>query len=201
MQIELNVDWLKKHHYQAHFFGLGFVQVKIDQQTRIHFYHPELPAFTENPHNHRYWFKSTVKRGELKNVIWRSPGWNEREQAEEREIIQRYSGTQYSIEAESCAAPGTDLSDRGEPPQTNKGLFLRAAEFSVNAGSSYYINEQEFHQVFPNFEKGPCVTLVERGPVLHPYALVLRQPGEDAVCPFSKTLSEDELWQIVKESL
>lgn len=35
----LDTDFLRKNHQLIHFFGLGFVQLKLDANLRMHFYH------------------------------------------------------------------------------------------------------------------------------------------------------------------
>ena len=55
------------------YFGLGFIQCKINQHERVHIYHPDLMPIVnieEEIHNHRYDFESTILMGKLtiKNI-------------------------------------------------------------------------------------------------------------------------------------
>src|SRR6187402_3246657 len=70
--IKLNIDWLKDNHISLEFFGLGFLQLKIDKNNRIHFYTRELPSIIgeEDVHNHRYDFNSCVLKGNLTQEIF-----------------------------------------------------------------------------------------------------------------------------------
>lgn len=47
--------------------GLGFIQIKLDDNQRLHIWHPDLPRRKcfehSNIHNHRFAFKSTVLKG------------------------------------------------------------------------------------------------------------------------------------------
>lgn len=55
------------------FFDLGFIECKISDKERIHFYHPELKIpvnALDNVRNHRYDFVGKVLRGHLQNKIY-----------------------------------------------------------------------------------------------------------------------------------
>lgn len=175
------VSLLQKNHTKIHFFGLGFVQVKMNDDSRYHFYHPELEAFAENPHNHRYYFTSTVVRGSLRNHIWEftthqpTPG--------DVPAILRY---------ESCD-PATKVPDPRCPVRVKK-----VSTFDVHEGSSYYLDANTFHQV-ERLGDGPCITHLVRGPKVDDLAGVVCLEGKEDLCPFSRNLSEDELWRIVRE--
>ena len=186
---DLTVDWLKNNHYNAYFFGLGFVQVKIDDQRRVHFYHPDLRAFVDNPHDHRYNFISKVLRGRLINEIW---------EEYEPEIPASITTDIFAkIGYASCQKDGADI----EVPEPYDACIDYVGEFSVNEGSSYYISRNSFHKVNPDFSLGPCVTFITRGPVQKDFARVLQLPSYKEDCPFSKEIKDDELWQIVRECL
>lgn len=175
----LDINWLKANNQMIHFFGLGFVQLKLNDYQRMHFYHPSLEAFAEEPHDHRYPFISTVLKGALKNTIWKTRA----EGGEEAEL--RY---------ESCKK------DEAQVPPTEKCRRYRVGEFITRKGSSYYMDEGLFHQV-ERVGSGPCITFLERPEPIKEFARVLAEPGAPSVCPFSKNLSEEELWQIVEDCL
>lgn len=42
----LNLAWLKANHRTIHYFGLGFIQLKLDESRRMHFYVPSLKPTT-----------------------------------------------------------------------------------------------------------------------------------------------------------
>ncbi len=67
----LDLDYLRTLENQPTFFGLGFVQLKVDDQQRLHFWHPETrtPDYDEEWHDHRYSFSSQVLVGSLTNEI------------------------------------------------------------------------------------------------------------------------------------
>lgn len=184
---DISVDWLKKNNYDAYFFGLGFIQVKIDETNRFHFYHPDLPAFVENPHNHRYNFVSKVLRGSLLNEVWEEGS----RVSNTEEVIDTW------IEFASCQKDGAII----PTPSPYPTYVDKAGEFAVNAVSSYYINKDSFHIVRPDFSKGPCVTWLNRGTADKEFAKVLKLPGRLEECPFSQELSDERLWEVVEDCL
>lgn len=188
------VDWLKENHYDAYFFGLGFIQIKIDDSNRVHIYSPELPAFVESPHDHRYNFVSKVLRGRLVNKVW-----------EEFIDIKLTPGTEnwrepnstIEIDYVSCQQSGEAL----QVPESYESTVDYVDSFEINEGSSYYISRNTFHTVAPDFSVGPCVTWVTRGAVNKEFARVLRFPDDKKECPFSQEIEKDELWKIVERAL
>ena len=67
----LDINLLKNHCARIYYFGLGFIQVKLDDSFRVHYYTDKLPAITEDIHNHRYDFTSEVVSGKLSTTIYR----------------------------------------------------------------------------------------------------------------------------------
>lgn len=175
---ELTVDWLRANARMAHFFGLGFIQVKLDDVTRVHFYHLSIPAFVEEPHDHRYDFISTVKRGWLRNEIWKLA-----------------PGSDHSVSYESCRQNGSTT-----PVGFSTGL-VKLGSFNTFEGSGYHMNAETFHTVHPQLEHGPVVTVVERETPFKEFARSVRKVGAPTVCPFSRPMPDDELWEIVRDCL
>ena len=181
---DLTVDSLKSDSFMAHYFGLGFIQVKLTDATRLHFYHPELPAFVEEPHNHRYSFRSEVLRGGLGQTFWEPVGAPVAE------------GALWWVDNETCTSDATQ-----DVPEGYKSFFRYAGETITKDGSSYYLPSEVFHQVRPLFELGPCVTFLTRGPRTKSFAQVARTRREKGICPFSRPISEDLMWQIIEDCL
>lgn len=177
IEMPLTVDWLRASATKAHFFGLGFIQVKLDDRTRLHFYHRAIPAFVEEPHDHRYDFISTVVRGSLTNQIWKLT-----------------PGDDHEVSYETCR-PG-----EASPPvlQQRTGLTLLGS-FDVREGSGYHMNAETFHTVHPTLSGGPVITFVERELPFKDLARSVRKVGAPAVCPFSRPMPDDELWEIVRD--
>lgn len=176
--VVLTIDWLRTNAKKAHFFGLGFIQVKLDDLTRVHFYHHDIPAFVEEPHDHRYDFISTVKCGWLQNDIWKL-----------------VSGSDHEVSYESCRQDGPTA-----PSGFSTGL-VKLGSFDVLAGSGYHMSAETFHTVRPRFEHGPVITVVEREMPFKEFARAIKKVGAPTVCPFSRPMPDDELWDIVRDCL
>lgn len=183
-----DIDWLKSVSTKIHFFGLGFIQVKQDERTRFHFYSKDLPAFVENPHDHRYFFTSEVKKGTLRNWIWKTHHHcGSLEGRAHMDVLQR---------PVSCS---TDPVER-EVANRGQGILVnahRVSKFDVDEGASYFMDENTFHQV--EVVKYPCITRVNRSLILKPLAKVILLREE--ACPFSQEIDETRLWEVVRSCL
>jgi hypothetical protein len=179
MDVVLSVDWLRANATKAHFFGLGFIQVKLDDLHRVHFYHRDIPAFVEEPHDHRYDFVSTVLRGCLQNQIWKIA-----------------PGDDHEVSFESCQQGGST-----SPNTTVRAGVTRFGSFDTHAGSGYHMSSMTFHTVHPLFEHGPVITSIKRELPTATLARVIRKVGAAPVCPFSRPMPDDELWQIVRDCI
>jgi len=176
---DIGLNWLKENNTKIFFFGLGFIQIKINDEYRLHLYHPSLPAFVEQPHTHRYNFTSTILKGQFTQHIYN--------------IEPNEAGT-YWLTYESCG--------RGELPeeQANYKVSIESKLLLSNTykiGSSYTISKEAFHTV----EADNCITLLKRGTQRDDYAKVLSLKEEAKLCPFSKKIEESQLWYIVEEML
>lgn len=172
----LTTDWLRANAKMAHFFGLGFIQVKLDDYTRVHFYHPDIPAFVEEPHDHRYDFISRVHRGMLVNRIWKLT-----------------SGDDHVLSYESCRQNGPEV-----PADSLTGL-VELGTFVTHKGSGYHMNAETLHTVEPYFDGGPVITVLKRELPFKEFARSVRKVDVPAACPFSRPMPDDELWDIVRD--
>lgn len=180
MENMLNIDWLKSNHKLIHYFGLGFIQVKISDSTRFHFYTKELPAIVgdEEIHDHRYSFSSHVLRGGLHHSIYT--------------LTESDSGD-HLLEQESCQV--NDLDHKfADPKKCNVKLISN--NYYV-AGSYYYLDHETLHQVKSDY----AVTYLMKKSTTYEkqFANVVRPIGAEKVCPFSQQISSDRLWQIVEQ--
>lgn len=169
-------DQLRAKATKIHFFGLGFIQVKLNEQERYHFYNPELAAFVppEEIHDHRYDFISTVMKGVLSQEIY---SFTEKSDGDH---VLRYV---------SC--------DPGHEAPKDKTFVVPELLTKVhsNRGSQYTLSEKALHKVLP--VACNTITYLQRGSKIKPFARVISSVKEE-VCPFSKNLPEEELWTWVK---
>ncbi len=171
-----NVDWLKSNYQKIHYFGLGFIQLKLTPNYRLHFYTKQLPPIVgdEDIHDHRYSFLSHILRGRF-----------------EQYLFKMIDGTDYNLEYESCA-------------ENAKSEFIKQCSFELisssvyTAGSSYFIHGNTFHRV----KAEEAITLLFRPTdYAKEKARVATLVGQKKVCPFSKRIPEKELWEIIAGKL
>lgn len=176
----LNMKSLRASGAKPKFFGLGFIQLKLSDEQRLHFYHPSLCANVpdEELHNHRYDFESEVLAGSLTNELW--------------SFTPSFGGPQMRVKV-SCD-PNVEVPSTEIPEQGVARLFLR---FETGPGSKYRIAHDQFHRV-----KGEnCITLLTRKSAVKTFADVIRGTGADHVCPFGVQMSEDDCWALIAEMI
>ncbi len=173
----LDIDFLKKNKQMIHFFGLGFVQLKLDDNLRMHFYHPDLTPIIheEEIHNHRYNFISTILAGSLT-----------------QELFEIKAGlSDYYMVEESCKK------EKIINPIVQDVIVTSLGNKTFLKGDSYTILTSEFHIVSTDF----AITRLYRGSTVAENALIVKKRGEEVVCPFSKPLNENECWSIVEDCI
>lgn len=174
---EVTLEGLKKQCTHIHYFGLGFIQIKLGPTHRIHFYTNLLPPIVdkEDVHNHRYDFTSTVLYG---NFI--------------QELFTVIEGDTHVLEEESCT--------EGYVREASKSKVCSIEKTSnqhFSAGSSYFISHKTFHRV----EASNAITFLSRSNYKKELAEVVKEKGKPNICPFSKKIPENELWNIVENIL
>lgn len=166
---------------EPHYFGLGFIQFKINQTERLHFYHPEImPILDEEEiHNHRYEFESTVLKGSLFNEIY---------------TFERLCFADYGLYEVSCKKE-----DAGkEPHMLYDGIPEFICSFEVSKGNKYKLSTQSFHRI--KYHE-PTITHLKRGNIVSDYARIIKKQDAPTVCPFSKQMEQEEIWNIIEQIL
>ena len=180
---EINLNWLKLNTQKIHFFGLGFIQIKINDEYRLHFYHKDLPAFVETPHTHRYDFTSTILKGNFTQNIY-----------EVTKIVSNNQQHNYIEVFESCGRG--ELSEaliNYKKPVDCKLILIN----NYTEGSSYTLDKNTYHTVNAN----DCITLLRRDNERLEYAKVLNEINKPNICPFSMKIEENELWNKIESML
>ena len=173
-----DIDWLKQNHERLYYFGLGFIQLKINDTYRLHFYSPELPPIVEDIHNHRYDFVSTVIKGQITNHVYA--------------VLAHPDMVETHIMRNESCNPDIDA------PQSEAPCSIKLISSStIFQGGSYEMKEHMFHRVEANY----CVTLLRRGPYTKEFAQVITPADKTPVCPFSQKIPEPRLWEIIERSL
>lgn len=162
------------------FFGLGFIQCKINDKQRIHFYHPSLVPtvnIEEEIHNHRYDFTSTILRGQINNKKYH--------------FIESETATHY-LQDESC-----NENVKVSNLEKKMGRIVLYEDKIISEGQSYFMDHNDFHTVKADI----CITMLERTPYKKQFAQVVRPIEGSVICPFSKKLTIDECWKVIEECL
>jgi hypothetical protein len=186
MEIELqeyklyknNVEYLKTLG-TPHYFGLGFIQLKLNKYERIHFYHPELMPILDDEeiHDHRYTFRSRILKGSLTNEIF---------------VYDSMLFTDLGLFEVSCS-----MEDAGKPPHFLKEVDISmVCSFSLTEGSEYALSADAFHRI--KYHE-PTITYLTRGEIIKDYARIIKPVVAPDVCPFSKKMDEAELWDIIEK--
>ena len=171
--MQLDIDFLRKNHQLIHFFGLGFIQIKLDANLRMHFYHPELAPIVniEEIHSHRYDFISTIMAGRLTQELFTvTPGSSE-----------------FVMVEENCKP------DKLRTPKEVEVVVVPDSQQHFKAGDSYTSLTSEFHRIHTDF----AITRLYRGAVSLENAFVIKDKQRKSVCPFSLQLTANECWEIV----
>jgi hypothetical protein len=179
----LNIDWLRATEAEPHWFGLGFVQLKLNSEERLHFWHPDYcPTVSEDEvHDHRYTFNSDILKGSLTHYIF---DW------EPATLMN--PGLSHEMIYVSCEK------DKPAPVKIQYGHLHDIGFQTLTVGSSYTFLQGRFHRT-AIYE--PTVTYVCREEPVTEFARVIRPIGSKSVCPFSNDMSTEELWDIINETL
>lgn len=168
--------------------GLGFIQVKLGGNQRLHVWHPDLPrrnCFEHSAvHNHRFSFTSRVLKGTQVNVRC------------DLEVVKPGYGSHILI---SHNGPRSDKGGRESYPVADVNVFEGTAE-RYEPGEQYNIRAMEYHHT-------PCTGIVvtlmqkfEESTVVHANSVCRR--GVDFHYDFDRfQLSPEKLFAYVAEAL
>jgi hypothetical protein len=181
--------------------GLGFIQIKLQGNQRLHVWHPDLPKREcfefSSIHSHRFSFMSRVLIGTQKNILYKT----------QRDNI-NLDGL---LKGEPVTSNATHMSylhegqrsQFGNRPWRPNGLVhvKKVSEEIVPAGQRYNMKMHEFHATEP-LNGGKTATLMlktqesDKGAVS--LCAIETSPDED----FDRfQLSEKDMWEIVMEVL
>jgi hypothetical protein len=174
----LDIDFLRASGTEPKFF-LNFIQLKLDDQFRMHFWHDALPGFAgeEELHDHRYDFRSRVLVGQTTHEEWY--------------FTEDHDGSMEIIE-KSCQ-PGNEL----PPRRVALGEVRKGGTYTMVQGSEYHFPHDRYHRI----ETKRCVTLLERGEVVKDVARIIKKVGDPDFCPFEQQIAPDILWDHIEDLL
>jgi hypothetical protein len=174
----LDIDYLRSTGATPHFF-LDFIQLKLNDNERMHFWHPDLPAFgaEEELHDHRYDFVSRVLAGSTRHEEW--------------SFTETADGPFEMIE-KSCK-PGSEV----PPRRVAIGDVRRTGSYNMVAGSYYEFAHDRFHRIHAE----RCVTFLTRGEVIKDVARIIKPVDGADFCPFETKIEEKRLWEVMADLL
>ncbi|MDF0540807.1 hypothetical protein PX699_00495 [Sphingobium sp. H39-3-25] len=170
---------------QISLHGLGFIQVKLPANQRLHVWHPDLPRRScyehSAIHNHRFSFCSRVLVG--------------------TQVNRRYS-------VYNSQSGGHDRISHDGPRSEKGGRLSYVAgrvqvshqrDQVIEAGGQYVMHELEYHET-PN--SGIVVTLMQKINEGVEHASSLITHGHEFDQAFDRfQLSEDDLWSVVLDAM
>jgi len=172
----LDVNWLKENHKSILYSGFGFIQIKISDRHRLHFYTRKLPPLIhdEDIHNHRYGFRSTLVKGRVSQRIY-----------------QIVPGTDGIIDQQN----GSESVQHDSQPVLCSAKIMSTSFYSP--GSSYFIEHDIFHRV--SLESETAITMIKRTEPKKDFFDVFRHRGSPKIDPLSKQIDDQTLWKTVAE--
>jgi len=171
--------------------GLGFLQVKLENNLRLHVWHPELPrrhCFEYSAvHDHRFGFESTILRGTQINHTYRV----------DEVATANYLATHDAYKHEGARLP------TGNRPWDHAGQ-RHVTEVDVKgyeAGETYRMAPYQFHSTEPGGD-GIVVTLMRKTSIGETGATSLCEIGHAPDVDFDrKQMKEVDMWFIVAMAL
>lgn len=165
--------------------GLGFIQVKLPNNQRLHVWHPELPrrkCFAHSQiHNHRFNFTSRVLKGVQVN------------QLVDVQLAENGAYTRISHDG-----PRSEKGGRISVPDGKADVTFGVVE-TYEAGASYYVPQLAYHMT-PN--AGIVVTLIQKHDEGDVHAHSIIKNGNKFDQDFDRyQLSDLELWTYVLDAL
>jgi hypothetical protein len=165
--------------------GLGFIQVILPGEQRLHVWHPDLPRRTcyahSAIHNHRFGFISRVLKGTQRNV---------------RVDLELARGGTHSVISHN--GPRRRHGGRLSYPVAECNVYERGVEI-IEAGQEYEMPELAYHHTPID---GVAVTLMRKHSIGRIHANSICAKGFEFDYEFDRfQLSHAELWAFVVDAL
>lgn len=173
----LDIDYLRNNNIRCYNFGLGFVQIVLNDIERVHFYSSDKSLQTnEEIHNHRYNFTSQIIKGSFTNNLY-----------------------DLNFSHDICTHIMTNESCNKDKPITNVINIpvnpILVSSIAYSPGESYNIGFNQFHTVDWSDN---TITYLKRSSIINDFAQVVIDKDIIPVCPFENKLNEKEIWEIVE---
>jgi hypothetical protein len=171
--------------------GLGFIQVQLDGNQRMHVWHPDLPrraCFKDSAiHDHRFGFTSQVLVGILNSTMYK---------AEPKESERYATHAAYRHEGPRMAGGGRPW-DRSGWVSIAEYKAHRANKW-INPGDRYEIKPYELHTSMPVCQDGKAATIMTKTAEFSRGATSYCAVGVTPDAHFDRfQLPEEALWEYV----
>lgn len=174
----------KKYNSEPHWFGLGFVQLKLSDTERMHFWIPEIPRRErEEIHNHRYDFDSTVLAGTLMHEVYHLDAT-----VDPSADVRIIDGCEYEIFETNCSP-----SKAGTIETVSPCIITHVGSFDLAAGSTYMLPHSSFHTTEGTRFAITHLTRVLPKPL--EFASVIKKRGAETTCPFAERMDPEVAWE------
>lgn len=172
--------------------GLGFVQIQLQAEQRLHVWHPELPrrhCFEHSAiHNHRFDFISRILVGEQININYINAAPSEAMKLEPTHTLYLHEGPR---------------SPRGGRPWMPDGQvsMVESSRNRIYAGDAYTMRAYDYHSTQPG-NSGKVATIMTKGwegkRGAHSSCVIGTEPDDD----FDRfQWSPAQLWDVVMDVL
>lgn len=176
----ITIDELRKLDGMARYNGTGVVKLHVGKSLIYRFYSDMAAVVSEDIHEHRCSFTSTVLKGVLKNYIYEVSG-------------QDPKSTLQVVRSE-CKANADKIIE------VSNAVISEQCNFTTVAGQSYHIAYNTLHQIERVTPK--VITLMEKEPNTQDAARIVMDISKaDYVCPISVKKSVKECWEIIEYTL
>jgi hypothetical protein len=172
--------------------GLGFLQIKLGAQQRLHIWHPDLPrrkcAEHSGIHNHRFGFSSLVLKGMQIN-----------------DVFSVYESGKFTADRATHIAylhEGERSRFGNRPWIPRERLWVGGvSREAVDAGQTYHMLPKVFHSTVPGGD-GRVATLMTKTSESVEGARSLCEIGIVPDVDFDrKQMSQDDMWAFVRDVL
>lgn len=176
--IDLSLCALRASGAVPHWFGLGFIQLRLNERQRMQFWHPAFLGTAEGEvHSHPFSFCSQVVVGELTHETWR---FEPDEDGDARRTPAPCCG--------GCA---------GAAMPATTGKLTLSGRYTLAAGSKFFFTAADFHRMVSR----RAVALLCRGLTEDRPACVVRPINQDPPYRPCAPKGTAECWDIIEDLL
>jgi hypothetical protein len=175
----ITVDELRALGGYPHYLGLGVIKCRVGNDRAYHFYCDRAEVLVNQIHDHRFSFKSTILRGELKNYIY--------------EIAGTDPTSTLQVERGECKK-GAERTI-----EVHNAKMKEICNYTNVEGGSYYMPYDTLHQI--ERLSPVVVTYIEKEPFSQMEPRFVVDTSEPRVCAMSKPKTQDECWEIIDYAL